>query len=68
MPIILVRKKGRIIGYKYGDTGKLYRGKGAREKAVKQGRAISISKARQSGHNIPIKTSSMARGHIRTLD
>ena len=33
-------------GYKYGSKGKLYKGKGARAKAAKQGRAIQASKAR----------------------
>ena len=42
-------------GYQYGPTGKIYRGKGAKAKAAKQGRAISISKARASGHKIPKK-------------
>lgn len=32
-------------GYQYGTTGKIYRGKGAKAKAERQGRAI---KARQS--------------------
>ena len=40
-------------GYKWGSSGKTYRGKGARAKAAKQGRAISISKARAKGHKIP---------------
>jgi hypothetical protein len=31
-------------GYQYGNSGKLYRGKGAKAKAVKQGRAIQASK------------------------
>ena len=41
-----VRKSGS--GYKYGNEGKLYKGKGAKKKAAKQGRAIQASKrARQ---------------------
>jgi hypothetical protein len=41
-----VRKSGS--GYKYGSEGKLYKGKGAKKKATKQGRAIQASKrARQ---------------------
>ncbi len=40
-----VRKTGG--GYKYGSRGKLYKGKGARAKAARQGRAISASKARR---------------------
>jgi len=31
-------------GYKYGDKGKLYKGKGAKKKAQKQGKAIQASK------------------------
>jgi hypothetical protein len=35
-------------GYRYGKKGKLYKGKGAKKKAGKQGRAIQASKrARQ---------------------
>lgn len=34
-------------GYKYGSTGKTYYGKGAKSKAVKQGRAIQASKRRK---------------------
>lgn len=35
-------------GYRYGRKGKIYRGKGAKAKANKQGRAIQASKrARQ---------------------
>lgn len=33
-----VKKSGG--GYKYGDKGKTYRGKGAKSKAKRQGRAI----------------------------
>jgi hypothetical protein len=40
--IMPVRKnKG---GYQYGSGGKIYRGKGAKDKAAKQGRAIQASK------------------------
>lgn len=42
-------------GYRYGRSGKIYRGKGAKAKAAKQGRAIAISKARKAGHRIPKK-------------
>ena len=31
-------------GYQYGDSGKVYKGKGAKKKAGKQGRAIQASK------------------------
>jgi hypothetical protein len=44
MPII---KSGG--GYKFGKKGKLYKGKGAKAKAAKQGRAIKASQARRRG-------------------
>lgn len=34
-------------GYQYGSSGKLYRGKGAKSKARRQGRAIQASKSRR---------------------
>jgi len=34
-------------GYRWGATGKLYRGKGAKAKAAKQGRAIRASTGRR---------------------
>jgi hypothetical protein len=34
-------------GYRYGSSGKVYRGKGAKAKAAKQGRAIKASQARR---------------------
>jgi len=37
-----IRKSGG--GYKYGKSGKVYKGKGAKAKAAKQGRAIQASK------------------------
>ena len=33
-------------GYRYGNTGKVYRGKGAKAKAAKQAAAIHASQAR----------------------
>lgn len=33
-------------GYKYGKSGKLYKGKGAKSKAARQGRAIKASQKR----------------------
>lgn len=36
-------------GYKYGTSGKLYKGKGAKAKAARQGRAIKASQARRKG-------------------
>ena len=44
-------------GWKWGKHGKLYRGAYGYEKALRQARAVAISKARQSlalsGHKIP---------------
>ena len=40
-----VKKSGG--GYKYGKTGKTYKGKGAKSKAARQGRAIKASQNRQ---------------------
>ena len=40
MPTRPVRRKGKIIGYRWGKSGKLYRGRGAEKKANRQGRAI----------------------------
>ena len=37
-----VKKSGG--GYRYGESGKVYKGKGAKAKAAKQGRAIQASK------------------------
>ena len=34
-------------GYRYGKSGKLYKGKGARRKAEQQGAAIRASQARR---------------------
>jgi hypothetical protein len=34
-------------GYQYGPTGKVYRGKGAKAKAEKQGKAIRASQAKR---------------------
>jgi hypothetical protein len=41
-----VRKTGG--GYRYGKKGKLYKGKGAKAKATKQGKAIQASKAKRA--------------------
>jgi hypothetical protein len=40
-------KRTKGGGYKYGDEGKEYRGKGAKAKAQKQGRAIKASQNRK---------------------
>lgn len=42
MPIVAVSG-----GFRYGTTGKIYRGRGARKKAAKQGAAIKASQARR---------------------
>ena len=41
-------RKTKSGGYKYGSSGKIYYGKDAKRKAVKQGRAIAISKKKKS--------------------
>lgn len=43
MPLKTCTSNGKS-GYKWGDSGKCYTGTGAREKALKQGRAIESSK------------------------
>ena len=44
MPVHQVKNsKGKVIGYRWGTTGKLYHGKDAKAKAAKQGRAIEAS-------------------------
>jgi hypothetical protein len=35
---------GGKSGYKWGDSGKCYTGKDAKEKAMRQGRAVEMSK------------------------
>lgn len=40
------RTKG---GYRWGRSGKVYRGKGAKAKAARQGRAVKASQARRGG-------------------
>lgn len=42
MPVM----KTKSGGYKYGKSGKIYYGKDAKKKAIKQGQAIQISKKR----------------------
>jgi hypothetical protein len=34
-------------GYQYGNSGKVYKGKGAKSRANRQGRAIKASQARR---------------------
>lgn len=36
-------------GYRWGKKGKIYRGKGAKAKADRQGRAIKASQSRRKG-------------------
>lgn len=62
MPVKPCRSGGKP-GYKWGDSGKCYTYTpnntqsrvAARNRAEKQGQAISVSKARESGHRIPKK-------------
>jgi hypothetical protein len=47
MPVRAVKsRKGNTTGYKYGSSGKVYRGKGAKAKAARQGRAINARRSR----------------------
>jgi len=43
MPLIKVGRKG----WKFGNKGKVYRGKAGRALALRQGRAIEASKAKR---------------------
>jgi hypothetical protein len=40
-------QKDKKKGFKFGDTGKCFTGKSAKEKAEKQGRAIKAEEARR---------------------
>jgi len=69
-----IRYIPRVKGFKYGKSGKVYTGKGAREKARKQGQAIEISKLRSSGRLVErkgeivkVRSSRRARGYKRRL-
>ena len=44
MPVKKSVRKG-VVGYKWGKTGKWYRGKTGKRKAARQGQAISWSKS-----------------------
>jgi hypothetical protein len=46
MPVHPVRENGRIVGYQWGSSGKVYRGEDAKEKAEAQGRAAHASGCR----------------------
>lgn len=43
MPVHAVRKNGKIIGWQWGNHGKIYRGKDAKKKAADQGYAAMKS-------------------------
>ena len=47
MPIITVKKNGKTVGYKWGQSGKVYK---RRADAEKQGLAIRLSQARRGKH------------------
>lgn len=72
MPIKLVMLRGKKA-YKYGKSGKVYSGKGARAKARIQGKAIELSKLRSSGRlierkgRVSVKSSKRAKGYVRKL-
>jgi hypothetical protein len=40
-------QKDKKPGWKWGDTGRCFVGRGARAKALRQGRAIEVSKMRR---------------------
>lgn len=42
-------------GYQWGNTGKVYKGKDAKKKAIKQAIAVAYSKARREGKDKPSK-------------
>jgi len=42
-------------GYQYGTTGKIYKGKDAKKKAIKQAVAIQYSEAKAKGLKKPTK-------------
>jgi hypothetical protein len=42
-------------GWQWGRSGKVYKGRGAKAKAARQGRAIAVNRARAAGHRIPRK-------------
>lgn len=44
MPVMEVVKNGKVVGYRYGQTGKVYKN---RADAEKQGAAIRASQARE---------------------
>ena len=44
---IMPVRRTKSGGYKYGNKGKTYYGKGAKRKATKQGQAIAISKRKR---------------------
>jgi hypothetical protein len=43
MPVRKVKKGNRSDCYRWGNTGKIYCGKGAKAKATKQGRAAYVN-------------------------
>ena len=43
MPVMRVQGPGGRVGYRWGTSGKVYTGPGAKEKAQRQGRAASAS-------------------------
>jgi hypothetical protein len=43
MPVKPVRKSGKVVGYRWGSHGKLYKGSNAKKKAGAQGRAAYAS-------------------------
>lgn len=54
MPIMKCMSEGKP-GYKYGDSGHCYTGEDAKEMAMKQGKAIEMSKHRAKAEEILAK-------------
>lgn len=44
---VVPTRRTKSGGYRYGKTGKTYYGKGAKEKAERQGRAIKASQTKR---------------------
>ncbi|MFW9949857.1 MAG: hypothetical protein ACFFKA_07015 [Candidatus Thorarchaeota archaeon] len=66
MPVHSVRKNGKIVGYQWGNHGKIYRGKDARKKAGKQGAAAHASGYKGS-NNKPNGRPTHKRGNTKMV-
>tara|TARA_Y100000310_G_C20654782_1_gene801411 strand:+ start:199 stop:600 length:402 start_codon:yes stop_codon:yes gene_type:complete len=63
MPIQTLRKNGKIVGYRWGSSGKVFR---SREKARRQGIAIILSKKRRGTVKRHIRKVNGRRVLVRT--